>query len=320
MVKKIWYNWLMKKIIIKNVIINNNVFLAPIAGYTDVGFRALAKKYGAGLTYTEMVSAKALVYGNEKTKDLLITHESESPCAVQLFGNDPESFYNAIKLSCLDKFDIIDINMGCPAPKIFSNGEGSALMGDMDKAQEIVKACIRATDRPITVKFRSGINSVVAVEFAKKMEDAGASLITIHARTKEQGYSGKADLDVAKAVKAAVKIPVIVSGDCVDKESFEKILAYTKADGVMIARGDLGKPEIFAEILDKNGSVNKFEDIVFHINELRKHYSDKYVVLNMRSHIAYYLKKVKVSPEIRVKLLKIESVEELLKTLEIVLK
>jgi len=310
----------MKKLRIKNIELENNLVLAPIAGYTDVGFRKLAKKYGAALTYTEMVSAKALVFGNKKTEDLLITAANEKPCAVQLFGSEPEVFYEAIKLKCLEKFDVIDINMGCPAPKIFSNGEGSALMGDVELAKEIVKASVRATNRPITVKFRSGIEKVTAIEFAKAMEEAGASLITIHARTKEQGYSGKADLKVAKAVKDAVKIPVIVSGDCVDKESYLNILKETKADGVMIARGALGKPEVFSEILDKNVEINKLNDILEHIQELRKYYSEKYVVLNMRSHIAFYLKKYKIPSDIRVKFLKVEKIEELIELLKEVLK
>ncbi len=309
----------MKKLVIKNIELKNNVVLAPIAGYTDIGFRALAKKYGAALTYTEMVSAKALVYGNKKTQDLLITHESEVPCAVQLFGNDPQAFYDALQLECLKKFDIIDINMGCPAPKIFSNGEGSALMGNMELAEEIVKACVKATDRPITVKFRSGIKDVVAAKFAKRMEKAGASLITIHARTKEQGYSGKADLDVAKSVKEAVNIPVIVSGDCVDKESYDRIMDYTKADGVMIARGALGCPEVFSEILGLNIEVNKLEDIKAHIEELKKHYSEKFIVLTMRSHIAFYLRKSKVASQKRVALLKVEKLDELVKMIEEVL-
>ena len=301
----------MKKLVIKNLQLENNLVLAPIAGYSDVGFRSLAKKYGAGLTYTEMVSAKALTYGNKKTEDLLITFPEEKPCAVQLFGNEPEVFYEAIKLPCLDKFDLIDINMGCPAPKIFGNGEGSALMADIDKASEIVKAAVRATDRPITVKFRSGIDeqNINAVEFAKAMEKAGASAITIHARTKTQGYSGKADLMIAKAVKEAVKIPVIVSGDCVDKESYENILKVTGTDGVMIARGALGRPEVFAEILGKDVEVNKLEDILFHMDYLAKFYSEKFVVLNMRTHIAFYLKKMKVAPDIRARLLKEESLD-----------
>jgi len=310
----------MNKLKIKNIELENNVILAPIAGYTDVGFRMLAKKYGAGLTYTEMVSVKALSYKNKKTEDLLITNEIESPCAVQLFGSEPEVFYEVIKSGVLDKFDLIDINMGCPAPKIFQNGEGSALMGNENLAQEIVRSCVRATDKPITVKFRSGIETVTAVNFAKKMQEAGASAITIHARTKEQGYSGKADLNVAKAVKQAVKIPVIVSGDCVDKVSYENILNFTKADGVMIARGALGRPEIFAEITGKTVKVNKLKDIKEHIKELLKYYPERYVVLNMRSHIAFYLKRYKIDAQTRVQLLKEESLEQLIKILEKVLK
>lgn len=300
----------MRKLKIKNIELDNNLLLAPIAGYSDVGLRFLAKKYGAGLTFTEMVSAKALCYKNKKTEDLLITTDVERPCAVQLFGSEPEVFYEAIKQPILDKFDIIDINMGCPAPKIYQNGEGSALLEDIQKAKEIVRACVRATDRPITVKFRSGIDdkNIVAVEFAKAMEEAGASAITIHGRTREQGYSGKADLNIAKAVKDAVKIPVIVSGDCVDKESYKNILDYTKADAVMIARGAIGKPEVFAEILDKKIKVNKLEDILTHIDLLLKYYSEKYVVLNMRTHIAFYIRKMKVSSEIRMELLKTESI------------
>lgn len=308
----------MKKLKIKDIVLENNLLLAPIAGYSDVGFRELAKRYGAGLTCTEMVSAKALTYGNKKTENLLITFEGEKPCAVQLFGSEPEVFCEAIKLPVLDKFDIIDINMGCPAPKIYGNGEGSALMQDIDKASKIVKACARATDRPITVKFRSGIDegSINAVEFAKAMERAGASAITIHARTKVQGYSGVADLKVAKAVKDAVSIPVIVSGDCVDKASYDRILKATGADGVMIARGALGRPEVFAEILERDVKIDKLEDIFFHMDKLSKYYSEKFVVLNMRTHIAFYLKRKKVAPEIRAKLLSEESlskVKELLR-------
>lgn len=312
----------MVKLKIKNVELENNLLLAPIAGYSDVGFRKLAKKYGVGLTCTEMVSAKALVYGNKKTFDLLVTDRIEKPCAVQLFGSEPKVFYDALKLECLQKFDIIDINMGCPAPKIYLNGDGSALLEDVNKAEAIVKACVAATDKPITVKFRSGIDedSIIAVEFAKRMEKAGASALTIHARTRKQGYSGKADLMVAKQVKDAVNIPVIVSGDCVDKESYNNILKVTGADGVMIARGAIGKPEIFAEILNRNVKVNKYQDIKEHIDELLKYYSERYVLLNMRAHIAYYIKGIAVPVETKLKLQTSESLEEILEILENVFK
>lgn len=305
---------------IKNVKLKNNLLLAPIANYSDVGFRKLAKKYGAALTCTEMISAKALLFNNKKTFDLLSTFDGESPACVQLFGSNPEDFYNAIKLPALDKFDIIDINMGCPAPKIYKNGDGSALLLNIKKASEIVKACVRATDRPITVKFRSGIDhNIVAVEFAKEMEKAGASALTIHARTREQGYSGKADLKVAKAVKDAVKIPVIVSGDCVDKESYEKILSETGADGVMIARGALGNPEIFSKILGTDVKVDKKADIFEHIDELRKHFSDRFTLLSMRAHIPFYLRKCKVSVAQRLELLKEENLDDLICKLRVIL-
>lgn len=307
----------MKKLKIGNVTLENNLVLAPIAGYSDVGFRFLAKKYGAGLTFTEMISAKALCFGNQKTKDLLATFDGEKPVGVQLFGSDPEDFAKAVKLPELEKFDIIDINMGCPAPKIYQNGDGSALLKDIEKAKAIVKSCKNNTSKPITVKFRSGIdeNNIVAVSFAKAMEEAGADALTIHARTKEQGYAGKADLAVAKMVKDSVKIPVIVSGDCVDKVSYENIMKQTGADGVMIARGAFGKPEIFAEILGKNVMVNKLEDIKEHVGVFEKYFGEKFVLLNMRSHIAHYIKGQGASTEQKVALMKAESFDEVFEIL-----
>lgn len=308
----------MEKLVIKNVELDNDLLLAPMAGYTDVGFRKLAKKYGVGLTCTEMISAKALTYNNKKTYDLLVTSQSEVPVAVQLFGNEPEVFEQVVKLKCLEKFDIIDINMGCPAIKIFKNNEGSALLNDIDRAESIVQAIVNNTSKPVTVKFRSGIDldHIVAVEFAKRMEKAGASALTIHARTKEQGYSGKADLEIAKAVKDAVKIPVIVSGDCVDLESYLLIKQKTGCDGVMIGRASLGNPEIFAQILQNDIKVNKFFDIKEHINELLKYFPERFVVLTMRSHLAFYLKKSKVSVEQRLKINKAETIKEVLEILE----
>lgn len=307
----------MKKLKIGNLELENNLVLAPIAGYSDVGFRFLAKKYGASLTFTEMISAKALCFSNKKTFDLLATFENENPVGVQLFGSCPEDFAKAVKLEALQKFDVIDINMGCPAPKIFQNGDGSALLLDIEKAKKIVQACKQNTTKPVTVKFRSGIfDHSIAVSFAKAMEDAGADAITIHARTKEQGYSGKADLLVAKSVKESVKIPVIISGDCTGKDEYENILKVTKADGIMIARGAFGHPEIFAEILGENVEVDKLEDIKTHVKILSQFSDERYVVLNMRSHLAHYLKGQKATTEQKLKLMKAENIDEVFELCE----
>jgi len=302
----------MKNLKIRDIELKGNLFLAPIAGYSDVGMRKLAKKYGASFCFSEMISAKALLYQNKKTLDLLATYDGEDMVGVQLFGSDPEDFAKAVKIKELEKFDIIDINMGCPAPKIYSNGEGSALLKDINRAKEIVKAAVLNSSKPITVKFRSGIDEkhIVAVEFARAMEEAGASALTIHARTTAQGYSGKADLEIARAVKAAVKIPVIVSGDCTDKESYLKILDFTKADGVMIARGAFGRPEVFSEILGKEVTVKKLEDIFEHIDELLKHFNERFVLLSMRSHIAHYIKGQGATSEQKLELMKAENIEQ----------
>ncbi len=308
----------MKKLRIGNIKLKNDLLLAPMAGYSDVGLRYLAKKYGAALTCTEMISAKALVYGNKKTLDLLATFEGERPCAVQLFGNQPEIFYQALKLPVLDKFDIIDINMGCPAPKIFNNGEGSYLLGNVQLAQEIIKACKKATNRPVTVKIRSGIDEkhIVAKEFAVAMQDAGADAVILHARTKEQGYAGKVDLQLAKEVKQTLKIPLIVSGDCTDPAAYQTMKKQTGADGVMIGRAAIGHPEIFAEILGLDQKVDKFADIKEHIKILSNYFSERYVVLNMRSHLAHYIKGRQVNTEIKLKLMNCQSIKEILNILK----
>lgn len=297
---------------IKNITLKNNLILAPMADYTDVAYRQICKEMGAGLTVTEMVSAKALKYESEKTYELLETFEGEHPVAVQIFGSEPDIMALACKNPALEKFDIIDINMGCPAPKIVGNGEGSALMKQMDLAKEIIEACVNATSKPVTVKFRTGWDeaSINAVAFAKMCEEAGASAITIHGRTREQFYSGKANYEIIKAVKQAVSIPVIGNGDVTDKESYDKMLA-TGVDAVMIGRASIGNPWIFKELLGGASEKNKLSTIETHIAYLLKaNKSERYIVLSMRKIIAQYLKGEENANEKRQAFFKLESLQE----------
>ena len=290
----------------------SNIFLAPMAGYTDIAFRHQCKKYGAGLTTTEMVSAKGLIYDSEKTKWLLYTSPLEDIKVVQLFGNEPDVFVKAIKSAVLSDFDIIDINMGCPAPKIVKNGEGSFLMTTPSLAYDIVKACVSATDKPITVKMRLGYEKNNAVEFAKLLESAGASAICVHGRLKTQGYSGKADYYEIAKVKNAVKIPVIANGDVTDLKSYQEILNITKADAVAIGRGSVGNPHLFAELLDLDIPYNKLQAIKEQFEMLMQYYDEHFVVTNMRKHIVQYLKGMHVPNDVKLDLLTRETVNEVL--------
>ena len=305
----------MKTVKIKNVELKSNLILAPMAGFTDLAFRSLCSGFGAGLTVTEMVSAKALSYKNKKTEELLFTLENENPKAVQIFGHEPEVMAEACRNPLLQKFDIIDINMGCPAPKIISNGDGSALLKDIDLARTIIEECTKATDKPITVKFRIGFydDAIVAVEFAKMCEEAGAAAITVHGRTTKQGYSGEVNYEIIRKVKEAVSIPVFANGDCRNREDYERIMNITKADGVMIGRAALGRPEIFKEI---NENIilkeNKFEQIKWHYEKMLEVYSERYVVLYMRSHIAQYLKGEYKNSKALVEILKIDNYADIL--------
>ena len=277
---------------IKDIKFKNNIILAPMAGVTDMAFRSICIDFGADAGVTEMISAKALMYNNQKTIDLLKTAPNERIKIVQLFGSDPDIMASACKHPEIQKFDIIDINMGCPAPKIVNNHEGSFLMTNLNLASKIIKACVSATDKPVTVKFRSGYDSKIinAIEFAKMCEKAGASAITIHARTRTQMYSGQVDLDIVKKVKESVKIPVISSGDVVDKESYISTLKYTNVDAIMIGRGALGNPQIFAEILGINTTLSKMEIIKTHINMLLENYPESFVNGHIRKHLLWYLK------------------------------
>ena len=311
------YNMLMK---IGNIETTSNIFLAPMAGVTDFAFRSVAKDFGAGLTYTEMISAKGLVLSkNQKIyEEMLKTLPNEKPCAVQIFGSDPVFFAKACQHPLVQKFDTIDINMGCPAPKVIKNGDGSALLLNPDLAEEIAKACVAATDKPITVKMRAGFfkNDFVAADLAKRLEKVGVKAITIHGRTRQEMYSGKANLDVIKAVKNAVKIPVIGNGDVVCKQSLKAMLE-TGVDGVMIGRGAMGAPWIFQELLTDKPVSNqqKIDAINKHIGLLQEFYSEKYLSVYLRKHFLWYAKGQKNVSVKKVELARMQNVQDGQKTL-----
>ncbi len=318
---------------IGNVEIKNNIVLAPMAGVCNSAFRKIVKEMGCGLIYAEMVSDKALMYENKKTEDMLYMEEVERPIVQQIFGSDKESFVIAAKRICeIMKPDIIDINMGCPVPKVAIKSQaGSALLKNPQKIKEIVSAVVYAVDVPVTVKIRSGwdFNNINAVEVAKICEEAGASAITVHGRTRSQGYSGKVDLDIIKKVKEAVSIPVIGNGDVVDIESAKKMFEYTGCDAIMIGRGVLGNPWLIRElvsyfengtILDKPTYEEKIEMCLKHLNYLLKIKNEKISVLEMRSHIAWYLKGMPNNILIKEEVFKATSVDEIKKILNFYLK
>lgn len=245
---------------IGNLTFENNIFLAPMAGVTDISFRGLCKEMGCGLVYTEMVSAKALYYGSENTQTLLRIADEEKPVAAQIFGREPDVMARICEeyLNNREDICIIDINMGCPAPKIVKNGEGSALMKEPELAYDIVRTIKKVSTKPVTVKFRKGFDedNINAVEFAKGMEQAGADAIAVHGRTRKQMYQGKADWDIIKRVKDSVSIPVIGNGDVFSPEDAIRMKRTTNCDGIMIARGSQGNPWIFRQINNLlNGEV-----------------------------------------------------------------
>lgn len=307
----------MLKLIMKigNILCQNNLILAPMASVTDIALKQLSIEFGADFAVSEMVSAKGLKYGSKNTYDLLRTADNESIKVVQLFGHEPEVFAEVVKLPALDKFDIIDINMGCPAPKIIKNGDGSKLMENIPLARNIIKACVENTSKPVTVKFRAGYQNVNCIEFAKMCEDAGASAITIHPRLREEFYSGKANYNLIKQIKSEVSIPVIGSGDVVDMQSYHDMLA-TGVDAVMIGRGALGNPEIFSELLGKDTNVAKLDLIKRHYDILLNIYSENFVVKHMRKHVLWYLKGCKNASEYKKKVVEFDSVKEVIDYLE----
>lgn len=305
---------------IGNVELNNNVFLAPMAGVTDLPFRLICKEMGAGLVFSEMISAKGLFYGSENTKKLLEINENERPTAIQLFGSDPNILADMAKSIEDLNFDIIDINMGCPAPKIVRNGEGSALMDNPKLIGQIVNAVVKNQSKPVTIKIRKGFSSHNALEVAKTAEENGAYAVSIHGRTRGQYYTGKADWGIIKEIKQNLSIPVIGNGDVTSPETAKKMFDYTGCDAIMIGRAAEGNPWIFkrtlhylktGELLPPPSPSEKFNVILKHLNMLVDFKGEYIGIREMRKNIAWYTKGLKASSEFRVNVNKTESYEDL---------
>ncbi len=288
----------------------NNLFLAPLAGYTNYPFRKLCRQSGAGLCFTEMVSAKGLKYGSENTKELLYTDEKEGLVAAQIFGREPDTMRAACEHEALAPFSIVDINMGCPVPKIYKNGEGSALLLEPDLAEKIVKECVKS-GKTITVKMRIGLdeNHIVSTEFAKKMAGAGASLITVHGRTRDKIYAGEVNYREIEKVKKAVDVPVIANGGVFSVEDGEKLIEETGADGVMIARAALFNPQIFCDFTGRERR-NVYEIFETQADETLAVYGEKFATVFMRKMAACYVKGMRGAAAYKDRLFAAKSVEE----------
>ena len=310
---------------IGSVILENNVIAAPMAGVTDLPFRLLLKEQGAGLVCSEMVSAKAIYYNNKNTEPLMMVNEKERPFSLQLFGSDPELMAEMVKKIEDRPFDIIDINMGCPAPKVVKNGDGSKLLLDLELVSEIVKSVVAVSKVPVTVKIRKGWDDehIVAVEAAKRIEAAGASAITIHGRTRSQFYSGVADWDIIKEVKENLSIPVIGNGDVIDGKSAEELFARTHVDGIMIGRATLGNPWIFKEVSSylkgeeytKPSNDEVLNTILRQYEMLIQEKGEYTAVREMRKHVAWYVKGMKSAKAIKTGVNEFENFEEVKKFL-----
>ncbi len=312
--------------IIKNLKLKNNVFLAPMAGVTDMPFRILCMNLGCGLAFSEMVSAKGISYKNEATKAMLAFDEAEHPVALQLFGREPKILHETAKQIEHLPFDVLDFNMGCPAPKIVKNGEGSALLKEPSLVYEIVKGLRSATNKPLSVKIRKGFdeNSVNAVEIAKIIEAAGADMVTVHGRTREQYYSGVADWNIICQVKQSVNIKVVGNGDIFSPTDAKKIVDQTGCDGVMIGRAAHGNPWIFqqtahfletGELLPEPTFEKKIETAKAHAEMLVLHKGEYVAVREMRKHLAMYIKGLPNCAKIRVEINKAENIEQLFECL-----